>query len=65
MIGDAVKRTEYPVVDIERLELEAFVRWVSRGERYPVPLQEVVNGIGALEAFAASVAGGGAWVRAD
>jgi len=65
MIGEAVRLIEYPVVDIERLELEAFARAVSRGERYPIPLQEVVNGIGALEAFAASAAGGGAWVRAD
>jgi len=38
---------------------------VSGGERYPVPLPEVVNGIGALEAFAVSAAGGGVWVRAD
>ena len=65
MIGEAVRRIEYPVVDIERLELEAFARAASHGERYPVPLQEVVNGIGALEAFAMSAAGGGAWVRAD
>jgi predicted dehydrogenase len=65
MIGAAVRWIEYPVVDIERLELEAFARSVSGGERYPVPLPEVVNGIGALEAFAVSAAGGGVWVRAD
>lgn len=65
MIGESVRRIEYPVVDTERLELEAFARAVSREARYPILLQEVVNGIGALEAFAASAAGGGVWVRAD
>jgi hypothetical protein len=29
MIGEAVRRFEYPVVDIERLELEAFARAVN------------------------------------
>lgn len=65
MIGAPVRRIEYPGVDIERLELEAFARSVLHGEHYPIPLHEAVNGIGALEAFAMSAAGGGAWVRAD
>lgn len=64
LIGEPVRRLEYPLVDPERLELEAFARTVLHGERYPVPLVEVVDGIGALEAFAASARRGGAWVAA-
>jgi predicted dehydrogenase len=62
MIGAPVRRIEYPPVDAERRELEAFVRAAREGERYPVPLEEVVHGIAALEAFAASARGGGGWV---
>lgn len=61
MVGAAVERIEFPRVDPERLELEAFARAVTRGEPYPVPLAEVVAGIGALEAFAASARRDGEW----
>jgi myo-inositol 2-dehydrogenase/D-chiro-inositol 1-dehydrogenase len=64
LVGEPVRRIEYPRVDPERLELEAFARAVRGGEPYPVPLDEVVAGIGALEAFAGSVRCGGAWVPA-
>jgi myo-inositol 2-dehydrogenase/D-chiro-inositol 1-dehydrogenase len=64
LVGEPVRRVEFPRVDAERLELEAFARAVALGEPYPVPLDEVVAGIGALEAFAASVRRGGEWVAA-
>lgn len=65
MVGAPVQRTEFPAVDAERLELEAFARAVEHGEPYPVPLDDVVAGIGALEAFAAATARSGAWVRVE
>ncbi len=63
-VGEPVQRIEYPRVDPERLELEAFARAISGAEPYPVPLDEVVAGIAALEAFAASARCGGEWVPA-
>jgi predicted dehydrogenase len=62
MVGQPVERIEYPRIDPERLELEAFARAAKSGERYPVPLDEVVEGIAALEAFAASARRDGQWV---
>ena len=62
MVGQPVEHIEYPRIDPERLELEAFARAVTVGERYPVPLDEVVDGIAALEAFAESARQDGQWV---
>jgi myo-inositol 2-dehydrogenase/D-chiro-inositol 1-dehydrogenase len=62
LVGQAVRRIEYPPVDIERLELEAFARAVAGQEAYPVPVAEVVAGIAALEAFARSAQRDGEWV---
>jgi predicted dehydrogenase len=62
MTGAPVERIEFPPVDAERLELEAFARAVMHGEPYPVPIDDVVAGIAALEAIAASAAAASTWV---
>ncbi len=50
-----VKRTEYPNVDIERAELEAFADAVAGTAPYPVPIDEVINGVATLEAAIRSI----------
>ena len=65
LVGQPVRRIEFPPVDAERLELEAFARAIRGGEPYPVPLDDLIAGIGALEAFATSVRRGGEWVSAS
>ena len=52
----------FHATDIERAELEAFAAAVAGGADYPVPLDEVVNGVAALEAVVQSAAAGGAEV---
>lgn len=49
-IGQDTETTQFDAVDIERAELEAFARFVVDGTEYPIPIQEVVRGIAALEA---------------
>jgi myo-inositol 2-dehydrogenase/D-chiro-inositol 1-dehydrogenase len=63
MIGAPVERIEFPQVDAERLELEAFARTVVRYEPYPVPIADVLEGIGTLEAFASSACRDGEWTE--
>jgi myo-inositol 2-dehydrogenase/D-chiro-inositol 1-dehydrogenase len=65
MINQPVERIEFPRVDAERLELEAFARAVAHDEPYPVPLADVVAGVAALEAFASSAQRDGAWTPVD
>jgi predicted dehydrogenase len=45
-----VRRIEYPQVDIERAELEAFADGVAGVEPYPVPIEEAVHGVAVMEA---------------
>ena len=45
-----VCRIEYPQVDIERAELEAFADAVAGVEPYPVPVEEAVHGVAVMEA---------------
>ena len=45
-----VRRIEYPQVDIERAELEAFADAVAGIEPYPVPVEEAVHGVAVMEA---------------
>lgn len=42
---------QFAIVDIERAELEAFAACVLKRTDYPVPIEEVLSGIGALEAI--------------
>lgn len=58
-----VETQHFPSVDIEREELEAFAAAVTGEAPYPVPLDEVVNGIAAFEAVSASAAKNGEPVR--
>ena len=55
-----VRTRTWPETDIERLELEAFARAVAGTEPYPVPVEEVLQGVAAFEAIVASAAKGGA-----
>ena len=45
-----VRRIEYPQVDTERAELEAFADGVAGVEPYPVPIEEAVHGVAVMEA---------------
>ena len=48
----------FPAVSTERLQLEAFAQAIRTGEPYPIPADEVVNGVAAFEAVSASIASG-------
>ena len=61
MVDGAPATREYPAAPIERLELEAFARACRGAAPYPVPLDEVANGVSAWEAIARSAAAGGIW----
>jgi len=50
---------------IERLELEAFARACQGLAAYPIPLDEVANGVSAWEAIARSAAQNGAWCQVE
>jgi predicted dehydrogenase len=52
------KIEEFPPVDIERAELEAFAESITGDAAYPVSAAEVLNGIAAFEAVSRSAAGG-------
>ncbi|MBM3573234.1 MAG: Gfo/Idh/MocA family oxidoreductase [Alphaproteobacteria bacterium] len=49
----------FPPIDIERAELEAFADAVAGGSAYPLPWDEAIHGIAALEAIIASARRGG------
>ncbi|WP_288580459.1 Gfo/Idh/MocA family oxidoreductase [uncultured Methylobacterium sp.] len=53
------RHVAFPVLDTERVELEAFARAVRGDEAYPVPLDEVAHGVAVLEATIASIRSGG------
>ena len=55
--GDPETRT-FPAVDIERAEVEAFADAIAGRKPYPVPRDEVLNGIAAFEAVTLSSADG-------
>ena len=60
MVGQPVRRLTWPVEDAERFVMEAFARAVAGDAPYPVPLDDVLNGIAAMDAFVRSAATGGA-----
>lgn len=49
-IQGKVRRIEYPPVDIERAELEAFADAVTGAATYPVPVEEAIHGVAVMEA---------------
>ncbi len=55
-IDGKVRRIEYPNVDIERAELEAFADAVAGIAPYPVPVAEAVHGIAVMDAAIRSAA---------
>jgi predicted dehydrogenase len=58
-----VETRRFPATDIERAELEAFAAAVAGDAPYPVPLEEVVEGVAAFEAVVLSAARKGEPVR--
>ena len=55
-IDGRVTRVEFPAVDAERLELEAFARAVKNDAPYPVSFEEAVHGVAVMEAAIHSAA---------
>ena len=49
---------DYPAVDINRAQLEAFADAIEGKAPFPVPLDQVINGVAAFEAVAISAAEG-------
>ena len=64
-IEGKVRRIEYPLVDIERAELEAFADAVAGTATYPVPVDEVVHGVAVMEAAIRSAANDGSRISVD
>ena len=58
LLGGEIQRFSLDAVDTERAELEAFADGLTGRWRYPIPIDEVRNGIAALEAVARSAATG-------
>lgn len=54
-VGQDAETTRFDAIDIERAELEAFAKSVVGQVQYPIPLDDVIGGIGALEAVFKSV----------
>lgn len=60
-----VRHVEFPQVDIERAELEAFADAVSGGAAYPVPVSDAIHGIAVMDAAMRSAASDGGRVDVD
>lgn len=58
-IEGKLRRIEYPQVDIERAELEAFADAIAGVAVYPVPVEEAVHGVAVMEAAIGSAESGG------
>src|SRR5688572_29750866 len=58
-VNGKVERIEFPGVDIERAELEAFADAVEGAGAYPVSPEEAVHGVEVMEAAIRSAARGG------
>ncbi|WP_419896892.1 Gfo/Idh/MocA family protein [Roseomonas sp. USHLN139] len=56
--GETVVR-DFPKVDIERAELEAFAAAVAGGAAYPLPLDQAIHGVSVFETMIVSAASGG------
>ncbi|MBK5103838.1 MAG: Gfo/Idh/MocA family oxidoreductase [Burkholderiales bacterium] len=64
-IEGRVRRIEYPQLDIERAELEAFADAIAGNAAYPVPVREAVHGVAVMEAAIRSAADDGSRVSVD
>jgi predicted dehydrogenase len=64
-IDGKLRRIEYPQVDIERAELEAFADAVAGAASYPVPVDEAIHGVAVMEAAIHSAAIGGERVSVE
>ncbi|HSE01908.1 MAG TPA: hypothetical protein VLB72_14350, partial [Burkholderiales bacterium] len=53
------QRQTFAGVDALRLQLEAFARSVATGSPYPIPFDQMLDGVAALEAVTESLASGG------
>ena len=58
-IDGKVRRIEYPQLDIERAELEAFADAIAGIATYPVPVDEAIHGVAVMEAAIRSAERGG------
>ena len=59
MAGAPAQRRTFGGVDALRLELEAFAHSVTTGAPYPIPFDQMLDGVAALEAITESLATGG------
>jgi len=64
-IEGRVQRIEYPQLDIERAELEAFADAIAGIAAYPVPVQEAIHGVAVMEAAIRSAAEDGSRVSVE
>ena len=64
-IDGRVRRVEYPQVDIERAEMEAFADAVAGGAIYPVPVEDAVHGVAVMQSAIRSARSGGARVSVE
>jgi predicted dehydrogenase len=53
-----VQELHYPPVSTERLEIEAFAEAIAGSRRFPVPVDEALHGVSALESVAVSLRSG-------
>lgn len=64
-IEGKVRRIEYPQVDIERAELEAFADAVAGVTPYPVAVADAIHGVAVMQAAIRSAKSGGERVGVD
>jgi predicted dehydrogenase len=64
-IDGQVRRIEYPQVDIERAELEAFADAVAGAAVYPVPVEDAIHGVAVMDAAIRSARRGGERVAVE
>lgn len=64
-IDGKVRRVEYPRVDLERAELEAFADAVAGVAVYPVRVEDAIHGVAVMEAAIRSAREGGERVALD
>jgi predicted dehydrogenase len=64
-IDGKVRRIEYPQVDIERAELEAFADAVAGTAPYPVAVEDAIHGVAVMEAAIRSARSDGERVSVD
>lgn len=54
LAGETAGTIDYPAIDIERAELEAFAGWVTRDEAYPITKAQAIHGVAAFETICAA-----------